>query len=226
MRSLFLILGTLITVAHVNAAFAERILPRWCSNNLNSLERTICRTPELAVLDVTLGETFKVILRGLPEEQSDALDDQQAVWRKWRATCGTDLICLKHRYTTRIIELAGYLPPYLDNNILANQTISSRSFKYPFYRVTYQDQSYMELDRRDSTVGKYNADGTPKVTVQPFQIDQTTILREQLHNIENRLYSFAQPIIDTDQVGLYDGLLDGLDNEQRIELHLNILFGG
>ena len=80
-----------------------------CTKATKELDRAICYSPSVAILDVKLGQAYRAVLQQLPPDKKQELQGQQREWLarrekectiyKWWVDCLTDL------YTKRIAEL-------------------------------------------------------------------------------------------------------------------------
>lgn len=80
-------------------------LPGWCPRASTATEVTICRTPELARLDVTLSELYAAARNAVTGYRRDLLVENQRNWLKARDRCRADVPCMERLYVGRIREL-------------------------------------------------------------------------------------------------------------------------
>ena len=90
-----------------NTAFAAK--PSYnCSKATHEIEQLICSDAELAALDVSLNELYKVVLKNTPAAAQKRLKSEQIGWSKGRNDCwklDDKHACVKGEYETRINEL-------------------------------------------------------------------------------------------------------------------------
>jgi len=82
--------------------------PSWCSSPSNATERAICGDADLSSLDNMLNVAYGRAKHDSPK----ALADIEYVQKHWllgqRNFCGTDVACLRKRYTEQIQILESY----------------------------------------------------------------------------------------------------------------------
>jgi uncharacterized protein YecT (DUF1311 family) len=78
-----------------------------CSKGVSRVEKIICATPELAVLDLALANAYRDALAKVPEKKSIIRDAQKHWLKELREPCA-DAECLKNRYEIRMYELRSY----------------------------------------------------------------------------------------------------------------------
>lgn len=83
-----------------------------CGGALTPSERAICDAPILGDLDRVMANLYETARGDRPNTSRKALQREQALWLRWRDTCGDAVNCLRRRYEQRIIDLApaGQLP--------------------------------------------------------------------------------------------------------------------
>jgi uncharacterized protein len=79
-----------------------------CNAHSGQAEKLICSNPELAELDVSLANLYRVLMKSLPHAEQQALKTEQRGWIEGRNACSKAAdpkVCLKEEYHARINEL-------------------------------------------------------------------------------------------------------------------------
>lgn len=105
--------ATALAVALTLAVGAEASPSYKCRGNLTLTERTICDHQILGDLDRAMANFYYATRDDTPYGARKALSREQALWLRWRDTCGGAVNCLRRRYEQRIIDLSppGQIPP-------------------------------------------------------------------------------------------------------------------
>jgi uncharacterized protein YecT (DUF1311 family) len=79
-----------------------------CNRASTTTEETICRVPDLAVLDARIGGAYAAARAAAPSPAAAArLARQQRIWLQRRAACGADANCLRETLASRLQALGG-----------------------------------------------------------------------------------------------------------------------
>ncbi|MCI0668717.1 MAG: lysozyme inhibitor LprI family protein [Methylococcaceae bacterium] len=79
-----------------------------CSKATHEVEILICNDDELAALDVSLNDLYKIVYKNTPAAAQKRLKTEQIGWSKGRNDCwksDDQRACVKGEYETRINEL-------------------------------------------------------------------------------------------------------------------------
>jgi len=79
-----------------------------CNKATHEIEQLICADAELAALDVSLNDLYKIVLKNTPAAAQKRLKSEQVGWSKGRNDCWKSddkRACVKGEYETRINEL-------------------------------------------------------------------------------------------------------------------------
>lgn len=103
-RRAFLVAAfTAFTLASAGAASFD------CATARAPDEAAICKSCDLAQLDVKMATLYGVFNHLVGMGQRGAFQDEQREWLSRRASCGADTACLTSAYRTRIREIEGAL---------------------------------------------------------------------------------------------------------------------
>lgn len=118
-----------------------------CAKSLNSIERAICASPELAAADLQTAEAYKVLIDKLDGPAREHAQKDQARWLSGRnRACGNGAVetpvCLKNRYKARLEFLQAVFEgtyPFVSEQAIQKKG-KAKSVKY------FIDASYPQFD--------------------------------------------------------------------------------
>lgn len=123
-RGILAVFAAVLTQASTAASFD-------CTKASTSVEKAICSSPKLSLLDVNLDEKYREAMRASPSDLQNRIRDDQRRWlRTTRNTC-TNNPCLARAYSLRLEELEDLLDRLARRATLADLREKANTPEYP-----------------------------------------------------------------------------------------------
>ncbi|TFL18532.1 lysozyme inhibitor LprI family protein [Jannaschia formosa] len=193
-----------------------------CARARTPTEVAVCGDLTLARLDYAMAEGYFARRARRGGEGRTRLEREQALWRRWRDTCGDDVPCLTRRYQQRIIDLvpgAGF-----------GATGGGTALRDGFYEVAQPDGTVDLYDLDGDYLGTELADGTFVPPPQFIQVPGLPGTGEPptppsdggrwLADLETRLIAIALRFLPPEDHDGYRALHQGFGRADRIERHV------